>query len=454
MRVLIIAYYFPPDAAIGAVRPYQFARLLPEHGIETWVLTVEPEFAETWDEQFVIDDIPAGRIIRTRVGATARDRLVKSLASLKAALKGKRREVAKSVEEDAGAESSSSAQDNGWMAATARRRLLLSWIRFPDELAGWYQPALKAAELAHQEFNFDALVSTSPPRVSHLIARRLAIHTGLPWVMDLRDPWYDEWNADAPQSKSLLAQYRRLFKKCARRADTVVLNTERLREYVVRTMPELVNKAIAIPNGCSLRPSTAPLQAQLPDKFSIGHYGNVYDQRSSGVFLEGLRRWLDESDAAQASLAVHFVGQEFGDTAERVAALNLDALVQLRPPVPRQQVLELMRADYALLLIANGQPVQVPGKLYEYLSSGRRILATTEQDSATADLLRGTHDCLIAQTAGDVAAALQTLWREYEQGRAAEVDHSRLLDECSYPRRTERLADALKSLRRAEKVKR
>ena len=62
MRILIISYYFPKDAAIGAVRPYQFARLLPQHGITPWVLTVEPGFAEAWDERFIIEGVPEERI--------------------------------------------------------------------------------------------------------------------------------------------------------------------------------------------------------------------------------------------------------------------------------------------------------------------------------------------------------------------------------------------------------
>src|SRR3982751_6947417 len=86
MRILLISYYFPKDAAIGAVRPYQFARLLPGHGIETWVLTVRPEFAETWDEGFVVEGVPPERIIRTDVGTTRRTRLLKRLSQLKSSL--------------------------------------------------------------------------------------------------------------------------------------------------------------------------------------------------------------------------------------------------------------------------------------------------------------------------------------------------------------------------------
>jgi glycosyltransferase involved in cell wall biosynthesis len=442
MRILLISYYFPKDAAIGAVRPYQFARLLPAHGITPWVLTVQPEFAETWDERFTIEGVPPERIIRTKVGTTRRTRLIKKLSQLKNRL-GRSSSEAKAAEHES-EEQVQPAQSTGWLEATPARRLLLSWLRFPDELAGWYTSALYAAEEAHKEFHFDAIVSTSPPRVAHLIARKLAERHGLRWVMDLRDPWYDEWNPGAPQSKALKAQYRKLFDKCATRADVVVLNTERLREYIIQRTPTLADKTIAIPNGCVLSSSGAPSPGAFPDRFSIGHYGNVYDQRSPEVFLRGLRLWLDTNAEAARTTFVHFVGQEFGNTLEHINALKLESFVTLSPPVPRNQVQDLMRTDYLLLLIANGQPVQIPGKLYEYLSARRRILTTTEHDSATADLLKDAPHCPIAETAAEVAASLQSLWTDYTQRLSPDVDHSKLLDECSYERRTERLAQALK----------
>jgi glycosyltransferase involved in cell wall biosynthesis len=445
MRILLISYYFPKDAAIGAVRPYQFARLLPNHGIDVWVLTVEQEFAETWNERFQIEGVPQERILRTSVGSTRRTRLIKKLAQLKSRLSRSNSETEEAWQESQG-EVQPAQDSGGWLEATPGRRLLLSWLRFPDELAGWGTTALKAAEEAHKQFNFDAIISTSPPRTVHLIARKLAERHALPWIMDLRDPWYDEWNPGAPQSNFLRSQYRKLFNKCASRASLVVLNTERLRDYVIQHTPELADKAIAIPNGCTLRSNAAPSSSAFPDRFSIGHYGNVYDQRSPEIFLRGLRLWLDDNPEAARVTTVHFVGHEFGNTLEHISALELENFVTLSPPVPRNQVPDLMRADYLLLLIANGQPVQIPGKLYEYLSASRRILTTTERDSATADLLNAAPNCPIVESAAEVAASLQSLWTEYTERLSPDVDHSRLLDECSYERRTERLAEAIKNL--------
>lgn len=439
MRVLLITYHFPPDAAIGGVRPYQFARLLAEHDIETWVLTVKPQFAEQRDDRLLIEGLPAARVVRTTVYPTRRERLIKLAAGLKARLRGKfkpapgNHQVASS-----GAQYTLPPPTTSWS-----QRWLMAWIFFPDRFAGWYRPALSAAEKLLRQMPFDAIVSTSPPRVTHFLAYQLALRHNLPWVMDLRDPWYKD--TDAVESKTIDDLYQWLFIKYAGQADAIVMNTERLRQHIIHNVPAIAAKAITIPNGASVQPRV-PTAAPAPRQFHIGHYGSVYSSRSAEAFLCGLRLWLNRSGVKSTDVAVRFMGPEFSATPQQIERLNLQSLVSLCPPISRNQVTELMREDYILLLLANDQPLQIPGKLYEYLAAGRRVLASTETDGATADLLRAAPGCAIVQSADDVAGALEKYWQEYQQGSSAEVDYGALLGECSYERRTASLAQVIKDV--------
>ena len=51
-KVLIIAYHFPPDAAVGALRPQKFVKYLPEFGWKPYVLTIREQFIERRDADF------------------------------------------------------------------------------------------------------------------------------------------------------------------------------------------------------------------------------------------------------------------------------------------------------------------------------------------------------------------------------------------------------------------
>ncbi len=75
LKALFIAYHFPPDGAIGGVRPYQLARHLPEFGVEPWILTVEPQHAEQADAAFQPQGLQQSRIWRSPVETTVADRV-------------------------------------------------------------------------------------------------------------------------------------------------------------------------------------------------------------------------------------------------------------------------------------------------------------------------------------------------------------------------------------------
>jgi hypothetical protein len=123
-----------------------------------------------------------------------------------------------------------------------------------------------------------------------------------------------------------------------------------------------------------------------------------------------------------------------------VRELGLTSLVSFSSPVPRQVALEQMARQWLLLLLANDQPLQIPGKVYEYLATGRRILAMTEASGATAEFLAGIEGCSTAENPEDVSKALDTAWQDFQRGRAGVLDRTHLLRHGSYENRSAALA--------------
>jgi hypothetical protein len=103
-----------------------------------------------------------------------------------------------------------------------------------------------------------------------------------------------------------------------------------------------------------------------------------------------------------------------------------------------------MAEDFVLLLVANAQPLQLPGKAYEYLAAGRRILALTDHDGATADFLKGMQGCNVAHGPDEVRAALEQLYAEHEAGAEAWIDREPVLAQLEYGRSAERFADLVR----------
>ena len=331
-----------------------------------------------------------------------------------------------------------------WCDRTKLGRQLAAWISFPHYLSGWQRTAVTAANSLMKQHKFDVILSTSPPRTAHLIANEIARRHGVPWIMDLRDPWYGEWAAEYTDSRLLKSMYHKLYVRCAKQATIVVANTERLRSQLQLSVPERAEHVVTIPNGCPAASDARSSHSRKSQKFSIGHYGNLYERRTAATFVHGLRLWMDRNHPSRTSISVKFTGKTSTATCKSIAHYDMLDTIQLCPSVSRGQVRNLMLEDYVLLVIANDQPYQLPGKVYEYLSVGRRILAITEHDSTTADILKDRAGCAIAETPDQVATALQRFWQDFQRGKSAEIDHSEFVNASCYGRRTEQLAAVIK----------
>jgi glycosyltransferase involved in cell wall biosynthesis len=100
--------------------------------------------------------------------------------------------------------------------------------------------------------------------------------------------------------------------------------------------------------------------------------------------------------------------------------------VELRGQVPYSEALaEMRRANILLLLDSPGRRAGVPAKLYEYLGSGRPVLALAEPDGDTAVVLQRSGVLHRVVAPGDVAAirqALVELGEAVRTGRPAVAD--------------------------------
>lgn len=433
MKLLMITYHFPPDGAVGALRPYHFARLLPQYGIEPWVLTIAREHIEQLDPTMEVTEIPPERVIRTEVLPSKRDRYLLLKRRLQE-IRGKRSE----------SEGLAPVGSEIGSAKPLWRRWIAAWLSFPDWHHGWYHPALAEARRLHKLHRFDAIFSTSPPRTPHLIARRLARELRIPWMMDMRDPWTVDWSGDAVILYPFSRWYESLLAGCMQEARWIVLNTEALRRYMVQNYPQFERKMYALPNGIDERTINHFEETGMLDVMLIGHFGTIYGKRDLTPFLCGLQRWLERHPEARTRVQVGLWGEIHNlEFPKAVDALHLQGVVQVRDRIPRHMVRGVIKQCYALLLIATEQPLQIPGKVYEYIAAGRRILALTEKDSATAELLNGHPHCLIVSNEEEVTQALETCWNDFVSERSAFVKHEGLILQFAYPTITRQLADLL-----------
>ncbi|MDQ3102139.1 MAG: glycosyltransferase, partial [Bacteroidota bacterium] len=171
-RVLIIAYYWPPNAGVGVYRWLKFSKYLPQYGWQPVIYTpADPEMQAV--DPTLEQEIPAqAEVIKAPI--TEPYSLYKRFTGRK---KEERLQTAFLRE----------------TAASNWKEDLALWLRsnlfIPDARVWWVKPSIARLKKYLKDHPVDVIVTTGSPHSLHLIGLQLKRSTGISWIADFRDPW-------------------------------------------------------------------------------------------------------------------------------------------------------------------------------------------------------------------------------------------------------------------------
>lgn len=388
-HALFVVFHFPPEASSsGVLRTLKYVKYLADFGWRVTVLTLRRDAYEITDETLEQQIPPSVRVVRTPYLNTKRH-----LSILRR-----------------------------YPAALA----------VPDSWVGWSFWAVKAGRRIFREDPYDLIYSTSPHATTHLIAQRLAEVSGRPWVMDFRDPWYEE----PPEPGTPWVVHwagRHLERRAVRRADLITTSTPQLRQdFADRYGAQMDGKVRCIFNGYDEADFAALPQARArrSEVMTILHAGNINAEfRDPIPLFRALRAAEDRGDVDLSKVRLRFIGPgEYAESAavtREIEQLNLRECVVFEPRIPYDQALQqIVEADLLLLMQASDDTVGlVPAKLFEYLRARRPVLALVREGAAQT-VLDETHggwavDPAYGEKLNQVVAEAYDLWRSDRLGERA-----------------------------------
>ncbi len=340
-KLLILTYHFPPSAASGTFRLLGFVSHLPQFGWRS-VVVAPPELPWEPVDQALMERIPA---------------------------------------------------ETALYHVLYPEGLLWKPLRRLSPLGIWLPKAWAACRRAIHEHHTDALLTSGPPHLVHLLGRELRNRYGLPWIADFRDPWVaGVWSTSSEKTGRKRWEFR-AEGAVMRDADAIVANTPGACDLLGEAYPEHGSKMVSITNGYDPESFEAnPVPPLAGQSVEITHLGEIYVNRDPGPFLEAIRSIRPNGLSNGRSLRVRFIGR-LGDSSPRLEHLiragGLEGVVDLGGQIPYDESLRAMvQADVLLLLDSPGRKAGVPAKLYEYLGARRPILALGESDGDLAWVLR------------------------------------------------------------------
>ncbi|MDM8000354.1 MAG: glycosyltransferase [Dehalococcoidia bacterium] len=401
-RVLYIAFRYPPDNNIAAIRSAKLAKYLPRFGWEPVVLTdgtaCDSELPVEYGQQRIMRAEyrdPAELLLRSS------SRSADAAGGGRAGLKRKLRNIGTGI------------------VRKFRPVYELPVIRMlTKDPVLWYFPARKVGLSAVAADQDVALVfSTYSPSTAHFVASAISRRTRVPWVAEFRDLWsqspYDmklrplDWLAGWVEKRTLAP---------ARRLVTV---SEPLAEDLGRYHGKNVH---VIPSGFDPEDYSEPVP--LTSKFTITYTGRLYrGRRDPSELFKALRQLKTEDESLVGNVEIRFVGFDARDViGNLVEEYSLGDKVKFLPQVPFKQSVKLQKESTVLLLLSWNDPRDegtYSGKLFEYLGARRPILATSVYEGGSIPkLLAETGSGVVANDAGAIGATLKVWLQEFRDGGA------------------------------------
>jgi glycosyltransferase involved in cell wall biosynthesis len=265
------------------------------------------------------------------------------------------------------------------------RSLISSFEVFPDQDSGWILPAIRAA--LRQRHAYDFVVSTAPPWSSHIAGIYIGRRLRLPVILDDRDPWVGSLGRMVFITHPIMRRLDGyLANRCYSRAAGIACVTKAARDFHRERLSDCSIPIEYLPNGYDPNLNQSYHAPNRTSELTITYVGSLYYHGRSPMIILEAAKALDE--AVARNLHFHFVGKIFQSEADAINALDKKFKVTLHGLQSHEYCLRAVSESDVCFLMAIGQPMQIPAKVYEYIGLGRPILSVSDANDATMQLLK------------------------------------------------------------------
>ena len=406
-RVLIISYYWPPTGGSGVQRWVKFAKYLPALGWQPVIYTPENP------EQLAVDETLAGEV--PAEAEVIRRRIVEPYEMYKKMLR-KSGHSKEAVEVNP-----VNAQNKSFLQKVAM------WIRGnffrPDPRCLWIRPSVRFLKKYLKEHPVDLIVSTGPPQSMHMIGRKLAQETGLPWIADFRDPWTKIFYfKHLSMTRATERWHHKMEKKVLDDATAVVAVSPLVQQdfqAMTQTPVDLITNGF---DECDFHQEPFKMAEGGPQQlFTITHTGLFAADGNPTVLWEVLAEKCRTCEEFRKSLRINLIGKTDEQIIKAAHDAGLGENVYDLGYQHHARAVDEQRKASLLILPLRKEPeykAVLPGKLFEYLASYRPILGIGQPDGAMSMILDSTKTGVVFDWDDKEAIAkyIDECWEKHLEG--------------------------------------
>jgi glycosyltransferase involved in cell wall biosynthesis len=379
MKILIISYWFLPSHISNAKRPFYFAEAFLKEG---WSVDVVASYAGMTPGQNELLFHPNLNIRRIE---DPLDAFCRKLSGF-------------------------------FKTAVSRCSRYGLW---PDEFVGWAAKILFRVKPG----KYDRVILCLRPESLLLFSffKRISDR----WIIDCQEVFYPVFigNRRSPVLWLLSPLLTKLQRHVFKKAGCVLFTSESARKEYIRRKLVDADKTVHVPLFFDEKAyKNVPLQGLRFLIAYFGLFGYRNGVRSPEPFFQALKLFLERNPAARSQTVFIFHGRgRVEKEMEIIERLGLRDVVEMHPPVPYEQYLELLaEASVLLLLVSSQHNFFMPGKMIDYFGAQRPILGFVPLDSETYSTLKDANMAEYVCGEQEVergAENIEKLWNKWIKGR-------------------------------------
>jgi glycosyltransferase involved in cell wall biosynthesis len=394
IKILFVAFEFPPLGGAGVQRSLNFVKYLPENQICPIVITVkEGDYKHVMAshpmDESLCKEIPAGTIIK-RIHCPG--------------------------------------------LAPAKNKFH-EWARIYFSVTGdfkdlWKEALDKALPAIIDQYKPRAIYVTLPPFIMARLWLRYIKQFKLPLIIDFRDAW-SQWCISANATYFHYLLKLRFEKRVLYCAAKVICSSKQIMEDLMQVHPTVDSRKFSVIHNGYNTPLMMSNQLRIAkkDKVIIGYVGAFYYTpkargeifkpwwkkplhrmfnyvprkedwlyRSPYFFFKAIKEIISNNPGLADKIEIRFAGDNPNWLTAQIKEFGLQQICSHAGYLSHEAVISFQQECDALLItsskVINGRDYSIAGKTYEYFSMGKPIVAFV-CDGAQKDILHATGMALV-----------------------------------------------------------
>ena len=361
-NILYIAFNYNHDTGIASKRIRGISKYLPSFGWRPIVIV-----PRTSNDTVEIDNV---KVVETDY----QDMISKFLP--KSDNTGRKREV------------SGSDQSNKFISKSLS--LAGEIFAYPDSMKYWKKPAIEASCEIIENEKIDAILSTSSPVTSHIIAHDLKEKYDIPWVADLRDLW----NLNPYIDHNFIRRYfeKRLEMKTFKNADALTTTTDMAKQTLQTIHPE--KRIYPVVSGFDPEDFENTKQTENTEKLTLIYAGSLYGgKRDPSILFDAIIQLINENKIRSNEIIIDFYGDDT-NLHELSQKYNITDNISIHGRITQSEVLQHQMNSDVLVLISwmnESEKMFIPGKIFDCIGCKKPILSIGYSEGSLKDLINKTN---------------------------------------------------------------